>query len=211
MCVMNEFLENRKPSLWAHEAKTKKAAGKMLFSEGPWKWGFDAFTLREGVAQEETERYRGEGATEKNSVWRTTENHANTYFHRRSTRRGGGWGVGGWGGWGRWHQVNHSKRKDKGALAIRSLALRVLTSPWRRREELAAEGSISACSRSREARNQAVPAFQGAQLVHPTGRKSLNVSIEGDFLTLQQRTPPSSQACCPKRKPSTLEEPQYQT
>lgn len=95
MCVMNEFLENRKPSLWAHEAKTKKAAGKMLFSEGPWKWGFDAFTLREGVAQEETERYRGEGATEKNSVWRTTENHANTYFHRRSTRPGGGWGVGG--------------------------------------------------------------------------------------------------------------------
>lgn len=78
MCVMNEFLENRKPSLWVHEAKTRKAAGKMLFSEGPWKWGFDAFTLREGVAQEKTDRYGGEGATEMNSMWRTTENHTNT-------------------------------------------------------------------------------------------------------------------------------------
>jgi len=59
MCVMNEFLEKRKPSLWAHEAETRKAAGKMLFSEGPGKWGFDAFTLREGVAQEKTSRYGG--------------------------------------------------------------------------------------------------------------------------------------------------------
>ena len=56
MCVMNEFLENRKPSLWAHEAETRKATGKMLFSEGPGKWGFDAFTLREAVAQEKTSR-----------------------------------------------------------------------------------------------------------------------------------------------------------
>ncbi|MXQ89738.1 hypothetical protein E5288_WYG011523 [Bos mutus] len=63
MCVMNEFLEKRKPSLWAHEAETRKAAGKMLFSEGPGKWGFDAFTLREGVAQEKTSSYRYVSAT----------------------------------------------------------------------------------------------------------------------------------------------------
>ena len=61
MCVMNEFLENRKPSLWAHEAETRKATGKMLFSEGPGKWGFDAFTLREGVVQEKTSRYGEKG------------------------------------------------------------------------------------------------------------------------------------------------------
>ena len=81
MPVMNGFLENRKPSPWAHEAETRKAAGKMLFSEGPGKWGSDAFTLREGVTQGKPGRYGGGGGPETNRVWRTTENHVNFYFH----------------------------------------------------------------------------------------------------------------------------------
>lgn len=35
MRVMSGFLEKRKPSPWAHEAEARKAAGKMLSSEGP--------------------------------------------------------------------------------------------------------------------------------------------------------------------------------
>lgn len=68
MRVMNGFLENRKPSPWAHEAETRNAAGKMLFSEGPRKWGSDAFTLREGVTQGKPARYGGGGDLETNSV-----------------------------------------------------------------------------------------------------------------------------------------------
>ena len=58
MRVMNGFLENRKPSPWAHEAETRKAAGKMLFSEGLGKWGSDAFT-QSGRDPGETRKVRG--------------------------------------------------------------------------------------------------------------------------------------------------------
>lgn len=81
MRVMSGFLEKRKPSPWAHEAEARKAAGKMLSSEGPAKWGSDAFTLREGVTQGKPGRCGGGGGPETNTAWPTAENHVNFHFH----------------------------------------------------------------------------------------------------------------------------------
>lgn len=177
MCVMNEFLENRKPSLGYMKPKQGRqlercSSGRAL------KWGFDAFTLREGVAQRKP---TGMGEKENWNEQRVANNREPRILkiHQAQVTGAGAVASG---------KQQQTERQGAAGYPEPGFSRFWIT-------EVAggakAEGSISAHSRSRRPGTRLYPHSRGPASPSPPEGKSLNVSI-GDFLTLQQRTPPSS-------------------